>query len=125
MDVVVASAAMLAVDSIYLTLLGKPRFSQVVSRIQGRPMVISVLGAILAYAALIFVFYWFIIRSEEERTVLDAFILGVCIYAVYDGTTRALFNKYDWGTAIVDTVWGGTLFSIVFLVWSQFKHLHS
>lgn len=122
MDVVVAAAALVAVDGVYLSLVGKSRFSTVVRRIQGSPMKVNVLAAILAYVALIFVFYWFIIRNEKS-SALDAFILGACTYLVYDGTTKAIFSKYDWLTAGMDALWGGVLFAIVHQVWSRYRQV--
>lgn len=122
MDVVIAGATLVAVDGIYLSLFGKPRFSTVVRRIQGSPLKVNLLAALITYAALVFVFYWFLIRNCESSS-LDAFILGACTYLVYDGTTKAIFSRYDWLTAGMDALWGGILFTIVHQVWKKSRHL--
>lgn len=46
----------------------------------------------------------------ETKSYKQAFMYGICIYGVYDFTTLALLNGYDWKFAIADTLWGGILF---------------
>jgi len=43
---------------------------------------------------------------------LDAFLLGLTIYAVYELTSMALLKKWSWLTVIMDTTWGGILFGL-------------
>jgi uncharacterized membrane protein len=98
-------------------------FNKQVVAVQGSPVVMDVYAAILCYIALIFGIYYFIIR--EKKSILDAFLLGIVIYAVYETTTLALLKNWTYKTAIIDTAWGGTLFAlttfIVYALTKQFK----
>ena len=46
----------------------------------------------------------------DRRSPNDAFILGFCVYGIYEFTNIAIFKNYKWIAAIVDTLWGGILF---------------
>ena len=111
MDYIISAFSMLALDSIYLSTLGSSLFHPMIKNIQGEKMKLNVHGAIIVYILLILVFYKFIIVKNESPS--QAFLLGFCIYGIYDFTNMALFSKYEWLPAIVDMVWGGVLFYIV------------
>lgn len=111
MDYIVAAFSMLALDSIYLSSIGGSLFSKMVRNIQKEDMKIDMYGVIGSYILLVLVLYKFIIM--ERRSPSDAFILGLCVYGVFDFTNIAIFKNYKWIPAIVDTLWGGILFYIV------------
>lgn len=60
------------------------------------------------YAAVVYVFLAYML--SKTNNYIEAFLFGVCIYGVYDFTTLAIFKKYDYRFAIMDTFWGGVLF---------------
>ena len=49
---------------------------------------------------------------KQRRSVMDAFILGIVIYGVYETTTYALLKKWSIQTVMIDTLWGGILFGL-------------
>jgi uncharacterized membrane protein len=98
-----------AVDSFYLT-TSAPHFKRIVSNIQGSPLVLRMLPTLLCYISLLFGLYYFIIR--EKRSYIDAGILGLVIYAVYEFTNKAIFNDWTWFTVFMDTIWGGVLYAL-------------
>jgi uncharacterized membrane protein len=90
--------------------------------VQGSPVVFDIYAAILCYIALIFGIYYFIIR--EKKSILEAFLLGFIIYAVYETTTLAILKNWTYKTAIIDTLWGGVLFALTtFIVYALAKPL--
>ena len=106
----------LSLDFIFLYSMSS-MFNKQIIAVQGTPVVMNVYATILCYIALIFGIYYFIIR--EKRSILDAFLLGIVIYAVYETTTLALFKNWSYKTAIIDTIWGGVLFSLTtYIVYS-------
>ena len=92
-------------------------FNKQVVAVQGSPVVLKPYAGILCYITLIFGIYYFIIR--EKKSVFDAFLLGLVIYAVYETTTLALLKNWSYKTSIIDTLWGGVLFALTtFIVYA-------
>jgi uncharacterized membrane protein len=109
----------LSLDFVFLYSL-RSMFNKQIVAVQGSPVVMNVYAAILCYIALIFGIYYFIIR--EKKSILEAFLLGIIIYAVYETTTLALLKNWTYKTAIIDTMWGGTLFALTtFIVYALKK----
>lgn len=107
--IIYASICMLLLDIIYLS-LSKNFFNNLVNSIQGSNIKIKPIGIVFVYLLLIFVYNYFII--ERNGSVLDAFLLGLSIYGVYDLTNYSIFNKWNIQAVIMDTLWGGILFSL-------------
>lgn len=113
----VSSVVLLVIDGLYLYNIGMSTFQSNVELIQKAPLKANVYGAILSYVCVVGAFNYFIIL--QNKSPLDAFILGVFLYGVFDMTNITMFTKYSWKTAITDTLWGGTLFA--FTTWVTYK----
>ncbi len=79
--------------------------------VQGSKPVVRYVSAFFCYVALTFLMYYFIIKSK--RGLMDAFLLGVGVYTVYETTNYALFKNWSLQMVLMDIVWGGVLFFIV------------
>jgi uncharacterized membrane protein len=77
--------------------------------IQGTQMTINIYGGIICYMFLVLGMYYFIIMPK--KSIMDAFLLVIVIYGVYEFTNLALFKKWSLYTCFIDTIWGGILFS--------------
>ena len=108
-----SSIILLLLDSVYLTFIGKA-YGQQIFNIQKLPMKVNFSGALFSYLFLIIGLNYFIIL--KNKSVLDAGILGTVIYGVYDATSYAVLKDWDRTLAIIDTLWGGVLFSITTLI---------
>jgi len=97
------------VDIVFLYSM-KDIFSRQVMAVQGATVQMDWVAAIVCYLFIVTALYWFVIRPKAS--VLEAFLLGVCIYAVYELTNKALFYKWSYVTVVMDTIWGGTLFAL-------------
>ena len=97
------------IDSVYLNLT-KNYFLNQIKNVQGSPMKINFLAVLLCYIFLVFGINYFIIKPN--RSVKDAFLLGIVIYGVFETTNMTIFTKWSWLTVIMDTLWGGTLFAL-------------
>jgi uncharacterized membrane protein len=51
----------------------------------------------------------------------NAFLTGLCVYAVYDFTVYVAFQNYPLWIACADTLWGGALFVIVYSILKYLK----
>ncbi len=118
-NIVIISLLMLVIDSVYLMLVGKPIFSKKVAEIQRSPLTVNMLPAGVVYMFLIFALNYFII--SQNKTPIDAFILGICTYGVFDFTNMAIFKNYGLKTALIDTLWGGILFFLVTYIIYELK----
>ncbi len=80
----------------------------------GSPVVMRLWPAVIVYIALAYLLL-------QQTSVLDAFIHGSAVYAVYDFTNLAVFKNYSLSFAIQDTIWGGILFSAAYLVLEKIR----
>ena len=100
---------LLILDYLYLSSVGRYFGKQIMS-VQKSPMEIDSLSTIFTYVFIIFGLYYFILK--EKKGVFDAFLLGLVIYMIFEGTNKALFNKWSWKTVAIDGIWGGILFAL-------------
>lgn len=120
MEVLVPVVSMLVLDGLYLSNVGGPMFGKMVRKIQGSDLKMNIGGAVGAYMLMVFALYKFIL--VERRSPSDAFLLGVCIYGVFDFTNYAIFTEYEMMYAgFMDMIWGGILYYIV--TWITYKVL--
>ena len=93
-------------------LLGKPNlFNEDACLRTGFKPNVRYMSAFFCYVALTFLLYYFIIKPK--RSLLEAFLLGVGVYAVYETTNYALFKNWPLQMVIMDVLWGGFMFFIV------------
>lgn len=100
---------LLMLDFIYISST-KSMFENQIIEIQRVALNVKTSGAIACYAFLIFGLYYFILRTR--RSILDAFLLGIVIYGVYETTSYALLKKWKPSIVLMDTLWGGVLFGL-------------
>jgi uncharacterized membrane protein len=102
-------------DMIYINFFIKTPFNKMIKNIQGSSIDINIYSAGLCYLVLFYSFYHFILKknfkSKNER-IKEAFILGFCIYAVYDLTNHATIKNWSNYVVIIDSIWGGILFAL-------------
>lgn len=104
----VSAILLVVIDFLYLRII-KGYFSSQIQQVQGSPMKINYLGAVICYILLIVGLNYFIIKPN--KSVSDAFLLGIIIYGVYETTNYALLKNWSIFTVIIDTLWGGLLFA--------------
>jgi uncharacterized membrane protein len=99
----------IVIDFLYLSSVSS-YFNNIVKGIQGSPLVLNMTATILCYISLVLGLYYFIIR--ENKTVIDAIIIGLFVYSVFEFTNKAIFTNWKWHTVIIDSLWGGVLFGL-------------
>ena len=111
--IITIAVIMLALDIIYLKMVSG-HFNKLMNKIQGKPITLKYLPAILCYTIMVFAMYYFIVK--ENKPLLDAFILGFVIYGVYDTTNMATIDAWDWKTVALDSIWGACLFTMTYFL---------
>lgn len=104
----ISAIVFIVIDFIYLNTM-KGYFNNQIKSIQGSEIKMNYLGAAICYVLLIIGINYFIIKPN--KSVSDAFLLGIIIYGVYETTNYALIKNWSILTVIIDTIWGGLLFS--------------
>jgi uncharacterized membrane protein len=110
----------ITIDFMYLQSV-KGYFQKQVQSVQGSAMQVNYLGAALCYVFLIVGINYFIIKPN--RSLTDAFLLGLVIYGVYETTNYALFKNWSIVTVIIDTLWGGILFALTTYIVSLLRNI--
>jgi len=114
---IVSAINLVLVDFIYLNLI-KDFFVNQIKKVQGTEVKMNYTGAILCYLFLVLGINYFIIY--QKKSILDAFLLGLLIYGVYETTNYTLFSKWSFTTVVIDTLWGGILFAITTFITRYF-----
>lgn len=105
--------ALVIVDLPWLTLISGD-YMRAVQQIQcGKEVRTRPIAGAIVYPALAYL-------SLKTKSLNEAFLTGMAVYAVYDFTVLAVFEKYPLYLAVADSLWGGTLFSIVYYLRSRF-----
>ena len=70
-------------------------------------------AAIMAYLCMIICYPLLISKSSTLKDqLITAATIGLVIYGTYGFTLAAIYNKYPINLAIMETLWGTTLFTI-------------
>jgi len=95
-----------------------PFLNKTIRGVQGKSSQIRVGGAVLCYVALTLLMY-FTLSLDYQKT----FGLGVGVYAVYEGTNYAIFEKWPLQMVVMDTIWGGILFVLVKSIYQNLQKM--
>jgi len=107
--IIISSIILLVLDTIFIYFMSST-FTSLIYDVQRSPLQINIYGVILCYIIIILGLNYFII--QRKKSVLDAFLLGILVYGVYETTSLALLKKWKPITVIIDTLWGGILFAL-------------
>lgn len=80
----------------------------------GRPTQFRILAAIPVYIALAYLLL-------QQTSAVGAFLSGLCVYAIYDFTNLLVFRDYTLSFAIQDSIWGGVLFFLAYVIFKRVK----
>jgi uncharacterized membrane protein len=92
-------------DLPWLFLIGETA-QKLILRIQGSELKLRYAPALVVYLALAYL----VTKTESP---MEAFKVGVAVYAVYDFTNYAMFKNYTLSFAVMDSIWGGVLMAMV------------
>lgn len=135
-DLIVVAVIILALDAVFLTAM-KDTFARQVMLVQGTAMKVNIPSAAVCYVLIVVGLYYFVLRhiivpnatsaaaSIQTMRLNDgikaAFFLGILVYGVYETTTLAILRNWSPVTALIDTVWGGTLFALSAYLFYKYK----
>jgi uncharacterized membrane protein len=107
--IIILSIVLLILDFIYITIFSDI-FKKQIFKVQNKTLNLKLNSTLLCYIFIILGLYYFIVK--ENKPLTDAFLLGIFVYGVYELTTISLLTDWEWKTVILDTLWGGILFTL-------------
>jgi uncharacterized membrane protein len=112
--IIIFSTILTIIDLIWIGVINVNLWKDHVLAIQKSPLEIRPVYGVLSYLFIIFAGLYFV-QSNTNKTnykynsLVNGFLLGLSLYAVYDFTALAILKDYRLDIAIMDMIWGGVL----------------
>ena len=94
-------------------------FFKLVNTIQKSPLKLRIYPTIMVYVLIFLMWVVFIYNQKDKfsfkENIFRAFLLGLCTYGIYDFTNMAIFKDWSIKVVLLDTIWGGVLYSLITL----------
>jgi len=116
--IILSIIILIVLDYVYLNLFSS-HFKQQILDVQHSPMEFKLIPAIVCYVMLVFGLNYFIL--QRNGSVIDAVLLGLVIYTVYETTNMAIIKNWNIKSVLIDSVWGGILFGLTTFIISRFN----
>lgn len=104
---------LLIIDIIFIKFVSSNFFVKMIEKIQNKPFKLNITGAIISYFLILLGQYLFVEPFKKiyskRKYYLNAFLLGIVTYGIFDFTNIAIFRDYEFMPAIIDTLWGGII----------------
>ena len=116
--------ALILIDTIYILGLKKIH-STVVQKVQGSPLQLKIVPALLFYAIAPLAYIYFIqplSKDDIGKLGMFAGIMGLLMYGTFDFTNLALFSNYPIEYALMDTTWGIIAITLASLITHYIHH---
>ena len=102
----------------------KDTFMDMIYRVQGgQSFNFRFIYLIPIYILIGIVIYYYVfsgLKVDKEyntnELIIRAFLIGVCIYGIYNLTNYTLLTNWDFNFIFQDTLWGGILFTLTSLI---------
>ena len=114
-----AAIIILVSDAIWLS-INLPMYSAMVQNVQKAPMQVRALAAVVAYILMYMGLVILVIPAIQAsgntsfiNIARTAGIFGLCVYGIWNATNMAIFTDFPLQVAIIDTLWGTTLYIFV------------
>ena len=113
----VLTTSLLSIDCIWLWLRYEYHM-KIFETIQKSKMKVRYLPAFLLYIVLASALYMWAVKDSKslKQTMIQAAIVGFCMYAFYDLTNYATLNGWTMEFALIDISWGITLCTLASVI---------
>jgi uncharacterized membrane protein len=117
-DFSVISGLVLFFDLIWIQLVMKQKYVDLIPKIQRMPMKVKYVPALISYLTIVLPILLFSIpnvRGSQRLTDSLFFggLLGLCMYGMFSFTNYALIENWTLEVVVLDTLWGGFLYTLV------------
>lgn len=108
-------------------------YNYLVEKVQKTPLSINFIGAILSYITLfcglfLFSIPFIEIKLKENKNLFILCLiygggLGLLLYGMFNSTNYGIFTNYNFNIALMDTLWGFSIFTISSYLFFSIKHI--
>lgn len=89
-------------------------FNSIIQNVQTTPLETRLYPILLSYLFMAFIIYYFLIF--KNATTIEAGLLGMLIFGIYNLFNYATLKKWDIVYCIFDILWGGILFALGYTI---------
>ena len=118
-EILISCILFTGIDSIWLLLIMKNHYDDLIMKIQHSPMEPNILAAVFCYIFLVGGLYYFVMMKTKSFNILRILSLavpyGLVTYGTFDFTTAAILKDWDLLTAFMDVAWGAVLCALTSL----------
>ena len=112
---IVSSILLLVLDFIWIGGYMGGEYKKMIRKIQGSDMQVNIIYAILSYVLMIIGLNFFVIPNINKDNLFNdslkyGFLFGIVLFGVYDFTAGAVLKNWNLKLAILDILWGGTVY---------------
>jgi len=121
----IVSFLVITIDFIWIKLFMLQEYTVLLSGIQKTSIAVRLIPTIISYITIILPIVLFSLPKVSkahrlEDSLIYGGLLGVMLYGMFSFTNYALLDKWSVRVAILDTVWGGVLYTLVTYLSSYF-----
>jgi len=116
---IVAITLLLILDLIWIK-TNKNMYNTLVKQVTGKPLRLNPIGALIAYPLMIIALVFIVLRNAKldngtplYLAIKHGGLLGLVVYGVFNATNVAMFQGYDIKVAVMDTLWGTFVYTLV------------
>jgi len=114
---------LLVLDVIWLSLMAR-MYRKSVFDVQGYELQTRLLPAFITYALLVTAFVSYVYPVAKRDVNKNVFstalkyggLFGFLVYGIYNFTCLSIYRGCAWPVAIIDTIWGTALFTVVLYI---------
>lgn len=117
-DIIIVLVLMLVLDAIWIGSNTK-MYRTMIEGIQRSKMNVNIVAAAVVYFFMVILMVFIVLPYLRQfefsfwNCVKIAGLVGLSTYAIYNFTNMATFTNYHIKVALLDSLWGGTLFTLV------------
>lgn len=87
---------------------------------------LNMIGIIITYLIMVISYIIFVLRNNSEiikNKIIISFIFGATLFGVYGFTLNGILKKYSLKIALLETIWGGILFTLTYIIYSKLVNI--
>ena len=112
---IIGIAILLILDLLWITYYMNEQYRVQVKTIQKSDMKVNGIAGVFAYLLMVLGLIVFVLpQIRKDHAFVDSliygFLFGIVVYGVYDFTSAAVFKDWNMSLALIDILWGGTVF---------------